>query len=233
MTEALVSLLFVVLSAFYAGALITVLVSEESLPFDTIQEGLRAFPEWKVLLSSGNNYMFRSLLDMDDPDIRKADEHATTQEALRSNRNIEDTIRMLSSKEAKHFFFESSYRVLPKVESMRQSGTSGDHLDLVQFCSPPVRAHIAFLLPRSSPFRRLTHAAALKAWEGGEATQILRRWTWGNGPVTSRNKKATTGLSLPHLTVAFTCFGLGVLVVVALLGAEVLHSSTTRHSNIA
>ncbi len=47
------------MSSFYSGALMMVLVTEESTPFETVREGLLAHPSWRVLLEEGNIYIFQ------------------------------------------------------------------------------------------------------------------------------------------------------------------------------
>ena len=42
--------LFVVLNSFYGGALTMFFVAEITIPFNTIRDVLRVFPEWKVLV---------------------------------------------------------------------------------------------------------------------------------------------------------------------------------------
>lgn len=49
---------FVLINAYYGGALTMFFVSEITLPFETIQDALKAFPTWKIIFQAGNNAYF-------------------------------------------------------------------------------------------------------------------------------------------------------------------------------
>ena len=46
--------LFVLLNAFYGGALTMFFVAEISIPFNTMRDVLKLFPEWKLLVAIGS-----------------------------------------------------------------------------------------------------------------------------------------------------------------------------------
>ena len=50
--------LFVLINSYYGGALTMFFVSEITLPFETIKDALKVFPEWKILYQSGNDALF-------------------------------------------------------------------------------------------------------------------------------------------------------------------------------
>ena len=51
-------LFFVLINAFYGGALTMFFVSEVTLPFNTLRDALRVFPSWKIIYQSGNDAYF-------------------------------------------------------------------------------------------------------------------------------------------------------------------------------
>ena len=46
--------LFVLLNAFYGGALTMFFVAEISIPFNTMRDVVKIFPEWKLLVAETN-----------------------------------------------------------------------------------------------------------------------------------------------------------------------------------
>ena len=49
---------FVLINAYYGGALTMFFVSEITLPFNTIRDALRAFPTWNFMYQAGNDAYF-------------------------------------------------------------------------------------------------------------------------------------------------------------------------------
>ena len=50
---------FVLINAYYGGALTMFFVSEITLPFNTIRDALKVFPSWKLIVQSGNEAYFK------------------------------------------------------------------------------------------------------------------------------------------------------------------------------
>ena len=49
---------FVLINAYYGGALTMFFVSEITLPFNTIRDALKAFPSWNFMYQAGNDAYF-------------------------------------------------------------------------------------------------------------------------------------------------------------------------------
>ena len=49
---------FVLINAYYGGALTMFFVSEITLPFNTLRDALRVFPQWNLIYQSGNDAYF-------------------------------------------------------------------------------------------------------------------------------------------------------------------------------
>ena len=50
--------LFVLINAFYGGALTMFFVAELSIPFNSLRDVLKKFPEWKLILLEENRFIF-------------------------------------------------------------------------------------------------------------------------------------------------------------------------------
>ena len=50
--------LFVLIYAFYGGALTMFFVTELSIPFNSLRDVLKKFPEWKLILKEANRFIF-------------------------------------------------------------------------------------------------------------------------------------------------------------------------------
>ena len=57
--------LFVLLNAFYGGALTMFFVAELSIPFNSVRDVLIKFPEWKLIMEETKRYLF-----IDEPALR-------------------------------------------------------------------------------------------------------------------------------------------------------------------
>jgi hypothetical protein len=58
---------FVLVNAFYGGALTMFFTSEISLPFNSIEDVMRAYPDWKLKMMSGNDVHFQYKAIQGDP----------------------------------------------------------------------------------------------------------------------------------------------------------------------
>ncbi len=50
---------FVLLNAYYGGALTMFFTSEISIPFNSIEDVMRAYPDWKLKMMTGNDVHFQ------------------------------------------------------------------------------------------------------------------------------------------------------------------------------
>ena len=50
--------LFVLINAFYGGALTMFFISETTVPFESLRDALRAFPDWNLVYQEGNEAFF-------------------------------------------------------------------------------------------------------------------------------------------------------------------------------
>ena len=50
---------FVLINAFYGGALTMFFTSEQTIPFNSIEDVMRAYPDWKLKMMTGNDVHFQ------------------------------------------------------------------------------------------------------------------------------------------------------------------------------
>lgn len=62
---------FVLINAYYGGALTMFFVSEITLPFNTIRDALKVFPSWKIMIQDGNDAYFQLPAAQGDSDFIK------------------------------------------------------------------------------------------------------------------------------------------------------------------
>lgn len=72
--------LFILINAFYGGALTMFFTSSFRLPFESLIGGLQLFPEWKMLMISGLEFIFERKLTDSSSVINKYWEHLQTEE---------------------------------------------------------------------------------------------------------------------------------------------------------
>ena len=58
---------FVLINAFYGGALTMFFTSEPKLPFSSIEDLMRAYPDWNLKMMDGNDvhFQYRALVEKD------------------------------------------------------------------------------------------------------------------------------------------------------------------------
>lgn len=58
---------FVLINAFYGGALTMFFTSEQSIPFQSIEDVMRAYPDWSLKMMNGNDVHFQYRALQGDP----------------------------------------------------------------------------------------------------------------------------------------------------------------------
>ena len=61
---------FLLFNAFYGGALTMFFTSSPDLPFQTIREVMRAYPEWNLMMKEYFDAYFDFLAELGDPDYK-------------------------------------------------------------------------------------------------------------------------------------------------------------------
>jgi hypothetical protein len=61
---------FVLLNAFYGGALTMFFTSVVNIPFENIRDVMRAYPSWKLMMQAGNEVLYVSQAQSGDPDYK-------------------------------------------------------------------------------------------------------------------------------------------------------------------
>ncbi len=201
-------LVFAILSTFYSGALVMVLVTEDSLPFDTVREGL-ADGQWKSLVEDGLQYVFRNNFDLSDPVFREAHERALRQEPMTKRQLLE----ALTAGEENVFLYGNSHRIAAKAREMQVEGRP---VDIVEFCRPTYYYN-ALIAAKSSPFRKVLHDGMIKLLQSGTMSQIERTW-YADLPRKSERPDHSFGVS--HVSLACAAYLLGLCGVFVLLVIE-------------
>lgn len=216
LTEGVASLLFVVISAHYSGSLLMVLVTEVSLPFDNIRDGLLAHPRWRVIVESGNIFLFQNVFDLSDPVFRRAHEEASSGRSTMAT--MEEALQALvADGDHGHFLYGTASYVLSKGRSVYTPG-----LDLRQFCRP-VHSPEALVAAKTSPFRRALDSGMLSLWESGGLDRVEHDW-YGRRAPEARKTRPELSFTLAHLLLAFLIFLFGLVSVVLLFAFEAYSS---------
>ncbi len=58
---------FVLINAFYGGALTMFFTSEQTIPFNSIEDVMKAYPDWSLKMMSGNDVHFQYKALQGDP----------------------------------------------------------------------------------------------------------------------------------------------------------------------
>ena len=84
---------FVLLNAFYGGAMTMFFTSETTLPFETEREVIKAYPDWNLMLLEGNEFLFLSKAMAGDQD------YIDFVDRMEDNKEEDEDIKFSSIKE--------------------------------------------------------------------------------------------------------------------------------------
>ena len=159
---------FVLMNAYYSGALTSFFVGEVSLPFSSFREVLKLFPDWKIIYPKGYEVAFESKVRSGDPDYVKywkyveADyDKYTVDSALEGFKELqEDKVVMLLQENMMRYTYKTNPHVSPDIQVF-------DH-------SNPTFPSIIF--PKNSPLTPILKKSMFKMLEDGQSERLLAKW---------------------------------------------------------
>jgi hypothetical protein len=207
--ETTLFIFYVVLSAFYGGALTMFFTSPTHNKFEDIVDVIRAYPEWKLVFLSGYEYKFE-LKAAYDPDYANFWARAQSFPQDTTINSLEEGFSLIAKEKAvmcvdKHRL--NAYLAANPTKMLRLES-------LVTVKN--MQKGIAF--PFNSPLRHMFDKAVMQARESGVEGSLIKKWM---GAITSNELMVENAqLSVKQLILAFVSFTAAISTCIVILCAE-------------
>ncbi len=190
-------ILFILVNAFYGGALTMFFSSAASLPFGTLEEGAEKYPTWKFLHLYGSDLVLLGYQRSDGgiglPGLLERVLDHPDRWVVRDER--EGLRRM--SREVGTFMFTSEY---PLMEAWNHGDFEG--LELKLFGETEI-SHTQYMLARNSPYRLILSEGSRKLVEAGVFETVMGRW---RGRLSEASQNGLKVLGGRHMALGFMVF---------------------------
>ena len=196
-----ISISFVMIHAYYTGAMAMFLTSKPSVGFTTLKDVLKAVPEWTLVYLQGMEVQFQEPVSKEEVDFVKYWKIA---------QNDLEKYSKATTKEAFEALFEDKTALFALYEFVRQvyNSNTGRYKPIIVFGEGGY-VNQALIFPKNSPLTPILKKAAARSMESGELEKFIENWT---GPkLRDRSDPEMKVLDIEQV----------ILVVVLLFGAIV------------
>lgn len=167
-------LFFLLINAYYGGALTMFFISELELPFNSIEDVLRSFPDWNLKMAVGNDIFYKVKAEAGDPlysefwkrVINEPDEHVF--------QNLEEGLSMLKNERAVIHVGEGTLKSYFKNNPYHQQNLK------VFAKGQPQPAGLVCVL--NSPLKPILRATSTALTEAGIKYALLKEWEGASIP---------------------------------------------------
>ena len=207
-------ILFVLVNAWYSGALTMFFTSEITIPFESIYDVMKAYPDWKLMTRPAYDIHFMSKVSQGDIDYVKF--------WKRVQENPEETL-FDSVEEGMNKIYSGQFVIyLDRGQILGYIKANPDRNQRLKVfgCGQPYSTSV--ILPKNSPLKPILEFSARKLWESGTYEILIKNW-FGETKYQSGGL-STTVLSGGQVILAFvillSCLSLTIFTFIL----EVLYS---------
>ena len=163
------SISFVMIHAYYAGAMTMFFTSKPSIGFTTLRDVLKAVPEWTLVYLQGMEVQFEEPVSKGDKDFVNYWEIAQSDLGKYSK---------ATPKEAFEALFQEKTALFALYEFVREvyNTDTGRYKPIIAFGEGGY-INQALILPKNSPLTPILKIAAAKSVESGELEKFINNWT--------------------------------------------------------
>ena len=165
---------FVLLNAYYGGAMTMFFTSESKLPFETERDVIKAYPEWNIMLLEGNDMLFKSRAISGD------------QEYVNFVDRLQENHKYSSVKEGLRKLLEGQ-NIMHVSEGMLNGYLKSNpfHQQKLKTITKDRKSTIEWLIfPLNSPVREVMRLASSRLFENGAVEYLVRKWEGEGMPET-------------------------------------------------
>ena len=177
---------FILLNAYYGGAMTMFFTSEATLPFETMKDVIRAYPGWKLLMQSGNEITFISKALDGDQDFNAFLDRIRDKPSETVFTSIEDGLAKLE---------EGPYVIHVQMGMLKGFFRANPYHNqrLKVFATEKPRLD-GLIFPLNSPVKEVMKLAMSRLFESGGVEYLLDKWE-GRGIPQVTGKVTPSGLA--------------------------------------
>ena len=200
-------LFFVIINAYYGGALTMFFTSELTLPFNSIEDVLRSYPDWNLKFKDGDDRSFIVKAKSGDPLYAEFWERVTSNREEYTFQNLEEGLDMIKKDRAVIYIGEGQLTSYFEKNPFHQQKLK------VFAKSQPQPAGIVVEL--NSPLTPILRAASTTLAEAGIKDALLKEW---EGASIQQNAEVetmvlTNGQVILVFSIILSTFGCSILIL--------------------
>ena len=159
---------FVLINAFYGGALTMFFTSELTIPFNSIEDVMRAYPSWKLKMMTGNDVHFQYKAVQGDPLYSEFWNRVINKPEETVYSNLQEGLDLLLSERAILHTMTGMLKGFFQANPFRQQNLKVFAYGRAQY--------YALIVPFNSPLKPILQMASMKLTEAGTNDHLITAW---------------------------------------------------------
>ena len=200
-------LFFVIINAYYGGALTMFFTSELTLPFNSIEDVMRSYPDWNLKYRVGNDIFWKVKAKAGDPLYSEFWERVASNQEEYTFQNLEDGLNLIKNERSVIHIGEGDLKSFFKNNPFHQQNLK------VFAKSQPQPAGIVVEL--NSPLTPILRTASTALAEAGIKDALLQEWEGASIPQNAEVETMvlTNGQTILVFLVILMSFGCSILIL--------------------
>jgi hypothetical protein len=200
-------LFFLLINAYYCGALTMFFIGDLTLPFNSIEDVMRSYPDWNLKYRVGNDIFWKVKAKAGDPLYSEFWERVTSNQEEYTFHNLEEGLNLIKNERSVIHIGEGDLKSYFKKNPFRQQKLK------VFAKSQPQPAGIVVEL--NSPLTPILRAASTALAEAGIKDSLLEEWEGTSIPQNTEVETVvlTSGQIILVFLVILFFFGCSILIL--------------------
>ena len=209
---------FLLIKAYYEGALIMFFATKVGIPFESIKDVMRAYPGWRLMMRSGNEAYYIDHVDSGDADYIKFWERVNKTPEETTFSGIEEVIERYNHDPV------VVHELQGAIDSYQKYG-KGDTMDHLEVFYQGRAEWYGIIVTENSPLGPMMRYGAKILHERGVFDYLKAQWLGGEktcrGSV-HETSSSTAAITLNQMTLVFSVFGLLMIFAFVMFLGELL-----------
>ena len=200
-------LFFLLINAYYGGALTMFFIGEETLLFNSIEDVMRSYPDWNLKYRAGNDIFWKVKANEGDPLYSEFWERVTSNQEEYTFQNLEEGLNLIKNERSVIHIGEGDLKSYFKNNPFHQQNLK------VFAKSQPQPAGIVVEL--NSPLTPILRAASTALAEAGIKDALIEEWEGASIPQNAEVETMvlTNGQFILVFLVILFFFGCSILIL--------------------
>ena len=200
-------LFFLLINAYYGGALTMFFIGEITLPFNSIEDVMRSYPDWNLKYRVGNDIFWKVKAKAGDPLYSEFWERVASNQEEYTFQNLEDGLNLIKNERSVIHIGEGDLKSFFKNNPFHQQNMK------VFAKSQPQPAGIVVEL--NSPLTPILRTASTALAEAGIKDALLQEWEGASIPQNAEVETMvlTNGQTILVFLVILMSFGCSILIL--------------------